>query len=298
MCLVPAFFHHLDSNNGVLEMVSVATNDTNIGSVINHIAWRIQNNGGDVWDLYHEIATYLLQATTTNVFSKRHHNRSLTVHQKQTSHSSPVKSASSQIFQVPRRSSSPVPPPRRVSSAGPSVPTGRRQRTALQPELGDKVLCAPERMARIVALPEPHVAVLQLTEVKGISGGPPDSYFYTDPRGLVWDSRLGHWSKDELGSDLSVGRLHTDPHECYSSMIIRSPSPETRTTGYTRPSSQISYLSEDLQTIPSVEELSLVDDDTVIQEEEDEQVAVSSEVPMKVDISRGERERRREGGRE
>ena len=26
-------------------MVSVATNDTNIGSVINHIAWRIQNNG-------------------------------------------------------------------------------------------------------------------------------------------------------------------------------------------------------------------------------------------------------------
>ena len=65
-------------------------------------------------------------------------------------------------------------------------------------------------MARIVALPEPHVAVLQLsTEVKGVSGGPPDSYFYTDPRGLVWDSRLGHWSKDELGSDLSVGRLHT-----------------------------------------------------------------------------------------
>ena len=77
MCLVPAFFHHLDSNNGncyykyrilllsllllllllfiiiiiiiilsgVLEMVSVATNDANIGSVINHIAWRIQNNG-------------------------------------------------------------------------------------------------------------------------------------------------------------------------------------------------------------------------------------------------------------
>ena len=31
--------------SGVLEMVSVATNDANIGSVINHIAWRIQNNG-------------------------------------------------------------------------------------------------------------------------------------------------------------------------------------------------------------------------------------------------------------
>ena len=50
--------------------------------------------------------------------------------------------------------------------------------------------------------------------------------------------------------------LYTDHQQCYSSMITRSPSPsETSicTTGYTRPSSQISYLSEDLQTIPSVE---------------------------------------------
>ena len=47
-----------------------------------------------------------------------------------------------------------------------------------------------------------------------------------------------------------------------------------------------------------MQELSLVDDDTVIQEEEDEQVAVSSEVPMKVDISSREREKRGEGGRE
>ena len=48
-----------------------------------------------------------------------------------------------------------------------------------------------------------------------------------------------------------------------------------------------------------MQELSLVDDDTIIQEE-DEQVDVSSEVPMKVDISRGERERgkRRDDGRE
>ena len=55
---------------------------------------------GDVWDLYHEIATYLLQATTTNVFSKRHHNKSLTAQHKLTSQPSPVRSASSQIFQV------------------------------------------------------------------------------------------------------------------------------------------------------------------------------------------------------
>ena len=67
MCLVPAFFHYLDSNTGkrqreterervnvtcmlllplgVLEMVSVATNDSNVGNVINHLAWKIQNTG-------------------------------------------------------------------------------------------------------------------------------------------------------------------------------------------------------------------------------------------------------------
>ena len=70
-------------------------------------------------------------------------------------------------------------------------------------------LSPSQRMARIVALPEPHVAVLQLSsDIKGFTGGPPDSYFYTDPRGLVWDSRLGHWTKDDLAADLSVGRLH------------------------------------------------------------------------------------------
>uniref|UniRef100_A0A1X7TSR5 Uncharacterized protein n=1 Tax=Amphimedon queenslandica TaxID=400682 RepID=A0A1X7TSR5_AMPQE len=39
-------------------------------------------------------------------------------------------------------------------------------------------------------------------------------------------------------------------------MIIWSPSPEAfvHTTGYARPSSQSSYISEDLQTIASVEE--------------------------------------------
>ena len=30
---------------GVLEMVSVATNDSNVGNVINHLAWKIQNTG-------------------------------------------------------------------------------------------------------------------------------------------------------------------------------------------------------------------------------------------------------------
>ena len=30
---------------GVLEMVSMATNDSNVGNVINHLAWKIQNTG-------------------------------------------------------------------------------------------------------------------------------------------------------------------------------------------------------------------------------------------------------------
>ena len=30
---------------GVLDMVSVAMNDSNVGNVINHLAWKIQNTG-------------------------------------------------------------------------------------------------------------------------------------------------------------------------------------------------------------------------------------------------------------
>ncbi len=34
---------------------------------------------------------------------------------------------------------------------------------------------------------------------------PPDSYFYTDTGGLVWDRQMGYWTKDDLTADLSSG---------------------------------------------------------------------------------------------
>ncbi len=38
----------------------------------------------------------------------------------------------------------------------------------------------------------------------GVSS-PPDSYFYTDTGGLVWDRQMGYWTKDDLTADLSSG---------------------------------------------------------------------------------------------
>lgn len=34
--------------------------------------------------------------------------------------------------------------------------------------------------------------------------GPPDSYFYTDTHSLVWDRKLGCWTRDSLEADFST----------------------------------------------------------------------------------------------
>lgn len=95
---------------------------------------------------------------------------------------------------------------------------------------------------------------------------PPDSYFYTDTHGLVWDRQLTCWTKDNLAADLNRSRLSPSPPP--STVALPSSSSldgsvstlrmETPDLGYyhsppphTRPISQLSYRSEDLQTIHS-----------------------------------------------
>ncbi len=98
---------------------------------------------------------------------------------------------------------------------------------------------------------------------------PPDSYFYTDKNGLVWDRQLGCWTKDNLAADLSRSRLTPSPPPLDHSTITLPSSSSLDGSEYTlktetsdvssyynsapygRPMSQLSYRSDDLQTIPS-----------------------------------------------
>ncbi len=97
-----------------------------------------------------------------------------------------------------------------------------------------------------------------------------DSYFYTDTSGFLWDRQLGCWTKDNLGADLSRSRLTPSPPPAHDHSTLTLPSSssldgseythKTETSDissyyspipYGRPISQLSYRSDDLQTIPS-----------------------------------------------
>lgn len=96
---------------------------------------------------------------------------------------------------------------------------------------------------------------------------PTDSYFYTDTSGFAWDRQLGYWTKDSLAIDLSNSVLSPSPLPHDSSTITlpssssldgseyasKTDSSNYNPTLYGRPLSQLSYRSDDLQTIPSQE---------------------------------------------
>ena len=102
---------------------------------------------------------------------------------------------------------------------------------------------------------------------------PPDTYLYADTHGLVWDKQQNCWTKDSLSSDLSAARLSPSPlsspehHSSttlpsYTSIMslegsvstLRAATPELSQNGHHfRPHSQMSFVSDDLQTIPSQE---------------------------------------------
>ena len=116
-----------------------------------------------------------------------------------------------------------------------------------------------QRLARIVALPESHVAVLQMNPKTSASTSPTrDGYFYTDAGGLLWDHRRGVWTKEDLAADLSTSRLSPSPpslftlhHPHTSTLSLESYSRGTTPEPHARPLSQMSFFSDDLQTIPS-----------------------------------------------
>ena len=51
---------------------------------------------GDVWEVYHDIASYLLQSTSENVPGKKHHRHHVHVHKQ----SSPIHRTTSQLLEV------------------------------------------------------------------------------------------------------------------------------------------------------------------------------------------------------
>ena len=104
------------------------------------------------------------------------------------------------------------------------------------------------------------------TSLPAVLSCPPDSYFYTDTNGFTWDRQMTCWVKDNLAADLSHSRLSPSPPPSTvtlpssssldgSDYTLRTDTPDLSSyynpTSHTRPLSQMSYRSDDLQTIPS-----------------------------------------------
>ncbi|KAL5486682.1 hypothetical protein EMCRGX_G019193 [Ephydatia muelleri] len=257
LCLVPKFIESIETNRGWIQQIIItATRNSHILDNISGIKWKVEAGGGDSWQAYHDIADHLLRSVNENMAPLG----TSSAGDSPTYNHGPPSLHRTLSADLPAQRSHSASSVRRLVSAG--------SRGNKKPDVGDSVMVPPETFARIVALPQGDIAVLQTTS-KSSNIAPAEPYFYASVRNLVWSS-AGHWIQYDT-TPTSVQSSMSQPCVMYqhSPRRVGSPGPDSR------PCSRLSVMSEDLHVIPSGQSLL---------EEESSPTHLSATPPMKVDI--------------
>ncbi|XP_031561141.1 uncharacterized protein LOC116297119, partial [Actinia tenebrosa] len=229
LCIVPVFFDFIGKDPGVMDLISVATKNPDIGEQIKTISWKVQAEGGDTNKVYQEISQFLLKKTkeasssipnpgrgkVLDVFEKNNYpfyrmepsyiitSKRLIV--KPANQDKPQPSSKLRVRPSTGASTSPT----RSARTSPARPkTGIRK-----PRLGDRVQLGHQACGRLVALPENHVGLVQI-DTKAASRFQQadyslhskfdDQFYYVNFRHMEWDPKVAQWRFASGFSELSL----------------------------------------------------------------------------------------------
>ncbi|XP_039264052.2 uncharacterized protein LOC120339887 [Styela clava] len=223
LSVVPSFYKYVESDPNLRDLLEIATNNIDVTNRIILIAKETRDQGGDMHRLYKEISECIINQIEHAALSIRHTPLQHTLFSPQKSNYMPTNETRSEWkIILNTRNAYPRRPKSAVLTSGEHLTTGRRRTYAdmqsgtssssgLQPSvrslsngqkvsLGSNILLGPQNMARVIAMPESHIALVQMNSIPAANGSiivqsknEEDHYCYVDITHLELDSHLGCW---------------------------------------------------------------------------------------------------------
>ncbi|KAK3591251.1 hypothetical protein CHS0354_010617 [Potamilus streckersoni] len=212
LCIVPAFFEYVDRDVGVMNLVVTATGDVTITEKIGKIISAYHESGGEVLKLYEELSDFLLQRVqeqSMNLTNKSYHMPS-EEEVFNTLKALPMKSSLKSPIEVSgyhtKGVTSPDLDPPQVLSARKAAEKNKKN----FPHLGDYLLLGPQTMGKIISLPQPFVALVEMDSIPSANGAmetklkdSDDHFTYINMDQLAWDIDINIWKpKGSIGDSL------------------------------------------------------------------------------------------------
>ncbi|XP_078575496.1 uncharacterized protein LOC144861455 isoform X1 [Branchiostoma floridae x Branchiostoma japonicum] len=249
-CIVPAFYEFIDKDPGVRTMLCIATADDDIcariGEIIDKIrldqvGWRESLQlQGDVRRMFDETSEYILHRIQTNSRnidvinakippkSQEHYILNTQRALPKRPQSSPIY-ASTQLFKGKRTETPTRQKPRVMSSRSPRSLSGAKPVI----HIGDQVLLGPQNTARVIALPEQDIALVQMDAIPAANGSIviqlddlEQHYCYIDTHDLVWDHMTSVWKPvGTKGDRITIHNVDADPSKTKVPPLGTAPSP-------------------------------------------------------------------------
>ncbi|XP_078656555.1 uncharacterized protein LOC144902804 isoform X2 [Branchiostoma floridae x Branchiostoma belcheri] len=235
-CIVPAFYEFIDKDPGVRTMLCIATADDDICTRIAEIIEKIRSDQvgwreslqiqGDVRKMFEETSEYILHRIQTNSRnidvinakippkSQEHYILNTQRALPKRPQSSPIY-ASTQLFKGRRIETPTRQKPRVMSSRSPRSLSGAKPVI----HIGDQVLLGPQNTARVIALPEQDIALVQMDAIPAANGSIviqlddlEQHYCYIDTHDLVWDHMTSVWKPvGTKGDRITIHNVDADP---------------------------------------------------------------------------------------
>ncbi|ELT99411.1 hypothetical protein CAPTEDRAFT_188526 [Capitella teleta] len=225
MCNVLGFYEYLFTDAGIISMVAMATGDAFVVEKLKGL--NLEKEKGE--DVYQLVADSLIAYIHSFTWKPRPWS---TLQQE------------NQVLQVskalPRRPHTSILAsdyhliglscPERQAAR---IKSGRVERRSFIPkaQLGDRVLLGPQNVGRIISMPEPEMALVQMDIIPSESGAmistPRDveqRFTYLDMRLFSFDSSQGFWRQDgTVGDRITIQRLADKENREKVSVQLKSP---------------------------------------------------------------------------
>lgn len=222
LSVVPSFYKHVESDPNMRDLLQIATNNTDVTNRIILIAKETREQGGDMHRLYKEISECIVNQIEHAALSIRHTPMQHTLFSPPTNNYMPTNETRSEWkIILNTKNAYPRRPKSAILTSGEHLSSGRRRTyadmqsgsltlTGVQPSvrglsadkvsLGSNILLGPQNMARVIAMPEQHIALVQMNSIPAANGSvivqsrnEDDHYCYVDITQLELDVNLGCW---------------------------------------------------------------------------------------------------------
>ncbi|XP_064604820.1 uncharacterized protein LOC135470042 [Liolophura sinensis] len=217
LCIVPAFFQYLDKDEGVKGLLMAAAKNSKITDEILVVGKTAKSSGATVKEICERVAGFIVEKVEVQMENIVNKKVRLFGADKVFSETRALpKKRPNSVVLADYHMTGKRPPEKESPKLHPPPYHGPLDTTVF-PHLGDRVLLGPQTVAKVVALPQPFLALVQMDTVPDVNGAMVTCvkkadfhYTYVDMTHFQWRFTTGIWKpKGTIGDRITIQRLGT-----------------------------------------------------------------------------------------